>query len=94
MVVERETGEIRHDKFKNITDKLKPFVFFHSELEKIEILDDDKIVVLQIEGTESFFPIFLKTKPTVKQVEAKLAKQETKLNAEARKLLLEYMPED
>lgn len=78
-------------KFKNITDNLKPFVHFHSEMEKVDVSDNDKIAVLQIEGTESYFPIFLKAKPTIEQVEAKLAKQDTKLNAEARKLLLEYI---
>ena len=80
-------------KFENITDKLKPFVGFHSELEKVKVEDEDKIAILQIEGTESFFPIFLKTKPTIEDIEAKLAKQETKLNAEARKLLRGYLNE-
>jgi hypothetical protein len=47
--------------------------------------------MLQIEGTESYFPIFLKTKPTIEEVEEKLAKQDTKLNAEARKLLIDYL---
>jgi hypothetical protein len=78
-------------KYKNITDKLKPFVGFHSGLEEIEINDDDKIVILQIEGTESYFPIFLKNKPTIEQIEKKLAKQDTKLNVETRKLLLQYL---
>jgi len=81
-------------KYKNITDKLKPFVNFRSGLENIEVTDEDKIVILQIEGTESYFPVFLKTNPTILEVEAKLAKLETKLNADARKLLLEYMREE
>jgi hypothetical protein len=80
-------------KYKNITDKLKPFVGFHSGLEDIEIEDNDKIAILQIEGTESYFPIFLKTKPTIEQIEEKLAKQDTKLNVESRKLLLQYLSE-
>ena len=80
-------------KYKNITDKLKPFVNFRSGLENIEITDDDKIAILQIEGTESYFPVFLKTNPTIQEVEAKLAKLETRLNTDARKLLLEYIKE-
>ena len=79
--------------YKNITDKLKPFVNFHSGLDNIEIADNDKIAILQIEGTQSYFPIFLKTNPTIKQVEAKLKKQETRLNSETKKLLLKYLSE-
>ncbi len=80
-------------KFKNITDKLKPFVHFHSGMEDIELSEDDKIAMLQIEGTESYFPIFLKNKPTIKEIEEKLAKQETVLNKDARRLLMEYLEE-
>ena len=80
-------------KFKNITDKLKPFVYFHSELMNVEITDDDKIIMLQIEGTESYFPIFLNKRPTIQQIESKLAEQDTRLNSETRKLLLEYLDE-
>jgi len=81
-------------KYKNLTDKFKPFVHFHSELENVEILDNDRIAILQIESTESYFPIFLKTKPTIEQIEEKLTKQKTKLNSEARKLLLKYIEEE
>ena len=78
-------------KFENITDKLKPFVHFHSGLDDIEVDEEDQIAMLQIEGTESYFPIFLKSKPTIEEIEEKLAKQDTKLNAEARKLLIDYL---
>ena len=81
-------------KFENITDKLKPFVHFHSGLDDIEVGEADQIAMLQIDGTESYFPIFLKTKPTIEEIEEKLAKQDTKLNAEARKLLLDYLERD
>ena len=80
-------------RFKNITDNLKPFVYFHSELEQIDVQEDDQIVILQIEGTESYFPIFLKIKPTIEQIEEKLAKQETRLNTDTRKKLIEYLDE-
>ena len=81
-------------KYKNITDKLKPFVHFQSTLEKLELSDDDRIALLQIEGTESYFPVFLETKPTIDDIEAKLAKQETKLNTDARKMLEQYLNEE
>jgi hypothetical protein len=81
-------------KFKNITDKLKPFVHYHSNLENIEVSDDDQIAILQIENTESYFPIFLKNKPSIEDIEEKLAKQESRLNADARKLILHYLSED
>lgn len=81
-------------KYKNLTDKFKPFVHFHSELENVEVSDNDRIAVLQIDGTESYFPIFLKTNLTIEQIEEKLQKQETKLNSEARKLLLRHIEEE
>jgi hypothetical protein len=81
-------------KYKNITDKLKPFVHFSSGLENVDIDEKDRIIILQIEGTESYFPIFLKSKPTIEEIESKLSKQETRLNAETRKLILEYLSEE
>ena len=80
-------------KFKNITDKLRSFVYFQSELENVTVKDGDKVAVLQIESTESYFPVFIEEKPSIKQIESKLAQQDTKLNAEARRILLEYLPE-
>ena len=80
--------------YHEITDKLKAFVNFHSDLNEIELNDSDKIIILQIDGTESYFPIFLKTEPTMKQIEEQLDKQETKLNTESKKLLLEYIKEN
>jgi hypothetical protein len=81
-------------KYKNITDKLKPFVHFQSSFENFEIEDEDKVAILQVEGTESYFPVFLKTKPTIEEIEDKLAQQDTKLNSDAKKLLLEYLSEN
>jgi hypothetical protein len=78
-------------KFENVTDKLKPFIIFHSGLEDITVENGDKVIILQIEGTESYFPIFLKTNPTLEEIESKLAKQETRLNTETKKLIKKYL---
>jgi hypothetical protein len=80
-------------KYKNITDNLKPFVHFQSNLENIEVADEDDIGILQIEGTESYYPIFFKSKPTIQDIETKLAAQETKLNTDAKKMLEQYLNE-
>ena len=80
-------------KIKNITDKFKPFIAFHSALEKIETTDEDRVIILQIEGTESYFPIFLTKQPTIEQIESKLEKLETRLNNETKKLLVQYLEE-
>jgi hypothetical protein len=80
--------------YKNITNELKPFVDFQSNLQNVEISDEDKIAILQIETTDSYYPIFLKTNPTMKQVEEQLAKQKTKLNVDARNALLQYISEE
>jgi hypothetical protein len=78
-------------KYKNITTKLKPFVEFQSTLEKLELDEDDEVAILQIEGTESYLAIFLSTKPTIDDIESKLASQETKLNNDAKKILEKYV---
>ncbi len=77
--------------YKNLTDRFKPFVNYHSSLENFEVSEHEKIAILQIEGTESYFPIFINKKPTIEQIEEKLAKQETRLNTETKKLLLKYL---
>ena len=82
------------DKLKNVPDNLRPFVSFRSELEKVTVTGEDRVAVLQIESTGSYFPVFIETKPTLKQLEAKLKNQDTELNSEARKTLLGYISEE
>ena len=77
--------------YKNITDNLRPFVEFQSNLDNVEVGESDLIALLQVENTDSYIPIFLKAKPTMKEIEDKLAKQETKLNTDAKNLLLQYL---
>jgi hypothetical protein len=78
-------------KFKNLTDNLKPFVHFQGSLEDVEVQEDDEIAMLQIDTTDSYFPIFLKLKPTIEEIEEKLSKQEAILNSDAKNMLKQYL---
>ena len=75
----------------NIPSHLVPFVQFHAQLEGIEVKDDEKIAIIQIEGTQSYHAFFLDRKLTLQDLEEKLKAQDTELNADARNLLAQYL---
>ena len=78
-------------KLPNVPSHLMPFVQFHAQLEGIELEDNEKLAIIQIEGTQSYLAIFLDRSITMQDIESKLKAQDTKLNVEARNLLLQYL---
>lgn len=72
---------------ENITDKFLPFVNFKAMLDGIELKDSEKVIILQIEGTDSYLSIFPKKIKSIKDVEEELKKQDAKLNIEAKKVI-------
>ncbi len=75
----------------NIPQHLMPFVQFHAQLEGVEIKDDEKIAIIQIEGTQSFQAIFIERKVTLQDIVEKLRSQDTELNADAKNLIAQYL---
>ena len=75
----------------NVPSHMIPFVQFHAQLEGIELKEDEKIAILQIEGTQSFQAFFLDRKITLEDIEKKLKAQDTELNVDAKNLLAQYL---
>lgn len=75
-------------RFKEIDDKLGPFVQFKARLDKRESIDDnDEIAVLQIQGTESYHILFLDSYKTKEEIQAELKEADAKLNHTTLKIL-------
>ncbi len=70
-----------------VTPNIMPFVQFQAGKKGIELKDEDRIAILQIENIPSYHIVFLDTDIKLEDVEAELAKQDTTLNKESRALL-------
>lgn len=75
----------------NVPPNLIAFVHFKAAMEKRVLKQNEKVAILQIEGTESYFPIFLDGKPSLKKLETDLEKQETKLDSSSKEVLARHM---
>lgn len=71
----------------NVTEKLLPFVKFKAVMDNIELKGSEKVIILQIEGTSSYLPIFMEKIKSFKDVEKELEKQEAILNLEAKRII-------
>lgn len=75
-------------RFKEIDDKLGPFVQFKARLDKRESIDDnDEIAVLQIQGTESYHILFLDSYKTKEEIQEELKEADAKINHTTLKIL-------
>jgi len=69
-------------------EELTGFVKFQAARQKYAPKKEDKVAVLQIVGTTSYFPIFLNTVSDIKKVERDLAEVDAELD-EVSKLSLQ-----
>lgn len=75
-------------RFKEIDNKLGPFVQFKARLDKRESIDDDdEIAVLQIQGTESYHILFLDSYKTKEEIQEELKEADAKINHTTLKIL-------
>ena len=77
--------------YSQLSSEFRPFVDFRAQLEDFEVHADDEVAVLQIEGTQRFFPIFLERTVDITETEKELAKQDTKMNEETRAVILQHL---
>lgn len=80
--------------FASITDDLLPFVHFKANIDKIELKDTDKVIILQIEGTDSYIPIFPNKVKSLEDLEKELKKQDAKLNSDTRIIIEKHLNND
>jgi hypothetical protein len=70
---------------------LLPFVNFKAGIEGRIIKDNDIVAILQIENIESYYPIFLDGKTTVRYIIDELAKMDTKMDDQTKKELAKHL---
>jgi hypothetical protein len=81
-------------KVSSITKEIMPFVHFQAQQKGVEVTDETKVAVLQVENIPSYHIVFLETKITVKELEEELKKSDTQLGHETRALLSRQMQTD
>ena len=69
-------------KVANVSEELMPFVQFKAEKEGMELSGNESVVILQIEGTQSYHPIFLPAK--LEDIEEELKGLDVVLNSDAK----------
>jgi hypothetical protein len=81
-------------KVSAVTANIMPFVQFQAGQKGIDLKDDDKVAILQIENIPSYHIVFLETDITMEELEKELAAQDSKLNEESRVVLDRQVTKD
>ena len=76
------------------TRDIMPFIHFQAQQKGIEITDDSKVAILQVENIPSYHIVFLDSSPTIEEVEEELKKSETTLSRETKAILMKQMKND
>ena len=78
-------------KVSAVTKEIIPFIHFQAQQKGLEINDDTKVAILQIENIPSYHIVFLDDGITIEELEEELGKNDTKLSRETRALLMKQM---
>ncbi len=78
-------------KVSSVTRDIIPFVHFQAQQKGIEINDDTKVAILQIENIPSYHIVFLDKEMKIEELEEELGKNDTVLGRETRALLMKQM---
>ena len=73
--------------YESITDELRPFVEFQAAQKKIEVKQDTRIALLQVENIPSYFVVFLDSGITLDEVIVELANQDLRLPEDLKNIL-------
>jgi hypothetical protein len=74
-----------------VPPELKGFVHFQANLEKRELMGNERVALLVVQNTESHVTVFLEEIESIEEIDAKLERQEAKLSEEARSALLQVL---
>ena len=80
-------------KVSAVTANIMPFVQFQAGQKGIELKDEDKVAILQIENIPSYHIVFLETDITMDELIKELADQDSKLNEESKVVLEKHLIE-
>lgn len=78
-------------KFEELPEKYGPFVQYKASLEDKTIKEDEKIVILNVTGTESYHVLFTNSYSNIAEIEKELSEVDIKLNYSSKKILEEHL---
>jgi hypothetical protein len=78
-------------KISSVTRDIIPFVHFQAQQKGIEVNDDTKVAILQIENIPSYHIVFLDNDINIEELEEELGKNDTLLGRETRAILMKQM---
>jgi hypothetical protein len=78
-------------KVSAVTRELMPFIHFQAQQKGVEVTDDTKVAILQVENIPSYHIVFLDTEISIADLESELGKNDTQLARETRALLEKQM---
>ena len=82
-------------KVSAVTREIMPFIHFQAQQKGVEVADDTKVAILQVENIPSYHIVFLDTEISIANLESELGKNDTTLARETRALLEKQMkPQD
>jgi hypothetical protein len=78
-------------KVSAVTQDIMSFVNFQAQQKGIEIGDDTKVAILQIENIPSYHIVFLDSDMTMEELEEELKRSETQLSHDTKSALMKHM---
>jgi hypothetical protein len=78
-------------KVSAVTQELMPFIHFQAQQKGVEVTDESKVAILQVENIPSYHIVFLDTEISIEELESELEKNDTTLARETRALLEKQM---
>jgi hypothetical protein len=73
------------------TKQILPFIHFQAQQKGLEITDETRVAILQVENIPSYHIVFIDTDINMEQLEAEMGKNDTILSRETRAMLLKHM---
>lgn len=78
-------------KVSAVTREIMPFIHFQAQQKGVEVTDDTKVAILQVENIPSYHIVFLDTDISMEDLDRELEKNQTTLARETRALLEKQM---
>ena len=78
-------------KVSAVTKDIVPFIHFQAHQKGLEVKDDTKVAILQVENIPSYHIVFLDEKIAIEELEKELKENETVLSRETRAILMKHM---
>lgn len=74
-------------KVKEADDEYKPYIEFRAKMERRELSGDELVVILNVETTTSYIPVFLDKEKSIEDVEAEVKESGAELNKDSRRVI-------